>query len=120
MNISKVSENVAVPELSASQLYQHNYFLANKERFNAYRIRYREANLVDARGFEREYHLVHKERRNECSRNYYWDNIDAVKEQKAEKFECEYCGGRYTRSNKLQHEKTNLHIRSLEINEIIK
>ena len=119
MNISKVSENEAVPELSESQLYQHNYYLANKERLNAYRIRYREANLVDARGFEREYHLVHKERRNECSRNYYWDNIDAVKEQKAEKFECEYCGGRYTRSNKLQHEKTNLHIRSLEINEII-
>ena len=87
MNISKVSENVAVPELSASQLYQLNYYLANKERLNAYRIRYREANLVDARGFEREYHLVHKERRNDCSRKYYWDNIDAVKEQKAEKFE---------------------------------
>ena len=120
MNISKVSEHVAVPELSASQLYQREYYLDHKERLNAYRIRYRAANLVEARGCESEYHLVHKERRNDCSRKYYWDNIDAVKEQKAEKFECEYCGGRYTRSNKLQHEQTNLHIRSLEINEIVK
>jgi len=118
MNINEVSNYTAVPEFTAKQLYFKKYYVANKERLNARRIQYRDAHLEKNRLFHREFHLKHKESRNEYTRNYYRENKDAINEYQAEKFKCP-CGGRYTRSNILQHERSHLHIRSLERNKII-
>ena len=56
----------------------------------------------------RKYHQNNKEYRNENRRKYYLDNKDATDKKRNEKFNCE-CGGRYTRSGKSQHFKTNIH-----------
>jgi len=118
MNINEVSNDTAVPEFTARQLYFKNYYIANKERLSARRMQWRDAHLEEDRLRQHEFHLQHKESRNEYTRNYYRKNKDAISEYQAEKFKCP-CGGRYTRSNILQHERSHLHIRSLEINEII-
>jgi len=118
MSISEVSNDTAVPEFTATQLYFKKYYVANKERLSARRMQYRDAHLEEDRLFHREFHLKHKERRNEYTRNYYRENKDAISEYQAEKFKCP-CGGKYPRSNKLQHERTHRHIGSFEINEIM-
>ena len=45
----------------------------------------------------------------EVKMQYYKDNVEKITEQRKEKFECA-CGGRFTRSNKICHEKTKKHI----------
>ncbi len=65
-----------------------------------------------------EYYQEHKEVLTAKSRQYYSDNKEIIAEKKSEKFDCA-CGGKYTRTNKAQHEKSLRHIKSLEINEII-
>ena len=45
----------------------------------------------------------------EVVKQYRKDNMVKIKEYKNEKLNC-VCGGRFTRSNKAQHEKTNMHI----------
>jgi len=47
-------------------------------------------------------------------RVYYIKNIDKIKTYKGTKVEC-FCGGRYTVTHKARHERSDIHIRSLEI-----
>ena len=108
MNISEVSENVMVPTLTKAQITA------------AYQKRYRQSHLEEDRQYRHEYHVIHKESHNAYTQNYFMENKDAINEKQAEKFKCLQCGGKYTRSNKLQHERQGIHIRSLNINEIIK
>ncbi len=119
MNMSEVSEDIAVPTLTKRQVSLMKYRLAHKESLRIYRRQYRESHLEEEKQYQREYYVTYKDKRNEGTRDYYIDNKDTIKGKQAEKFKCE-CGGKYTRSNKLQHERQNIHIRSLEINEIIK
>ena len=106
MNISEISEIVAVPTLTKAQITA------------AYQRRYRQSHLERDREYRHDYHVEHKASRNAYTQIYYIENKDAINEKQAEKFKCQ-CGGKYTRSNKLQHERQGIHIRSLEINEII-
>ena len=106
MNISKVSEIVAVPTLTQAQIKA------------AYQKRYRQSHLERDREYRHDYHQLNKESRNAYTQNYYIENKDAINEKQAEKFKCQ-CGGKYTRSNKRQHERQGIHIKSLEINAII-
>ena len=108
MNISEVSEIVAEPTLTQAQIkaaYQKQNRLSHLERDREYR---------------HDYHVEHKASRNAYTQIYFIENKDAINEKQAEKFKCLQCGGKYTRSNKLQHERQGIHIKSLEINEIIK
>ena len=106
LNISKVSENVAVPTWTKAQIKA------------AYQKRYRQSHLERDRKYRHDYHVEHKASRNAYTQIYYIENKDAINEKQAEKFKCQ-CGGKYTRSNKRQHERQGIHIKSLEINEII-
>jgi hypothetical protein len=119
MNISEVSQDIAVPALSKRQVVTMKFRLAHKERLTVERKQRYLANLEEEKAYQRKHYENHKETIRESQHDYYFENKDAISEKQAEKFKCA-CGGRYTRSNKLQHERMNIHIRSLEINEIIK
>jgi len=101
MNISEVSE---VPTLTKTQITLRKYYHANKERMAEYQRQYRQSHLEHDRQYRLEYHAINKESRNAHTRNYYIENKDAINEKQAEKFKCLQCGGKYTRSNKLQHD----------------
>ena len=105
MNISEVSEIVVAPTLTKAQITAAN------------QRRYRQAHLERDREYRHYYHQLNKESRNAYTQNYYIENKDAINEKQAEKFKCLQCGGKYTRSNKLQHERQGIHIKSLQINE---
>ena len=111
MNISEVSQDIVVPTLTKTQI---------SERNAGYQRKYRQLHLERDRQYRYDYHIVNNEYRNAYTRDYYIQNKDAINEKQAEKFKCLQCGGKYTRSNKLQHERQGIHIKSLEINEIIK
>jgi len=98
-----VSNDIAVPELSAKQVYQRQYAIKNKEQRSAYKAKY------DAE---------HREERKPSDRRYYQANIDKITEWKSTKVACS-CGGKYTLTHKARHERSDIHIRSLEIHEII-
>ena len=108
MNIDEVSEIVAVPTLTKAQITA------------AYQKRYRQLHLEHDKQYRYEYHQLHKDSCNAYTQNYYIENKDAINEKQSEKFKCLQCGGKNTRSNKLQHERQGIHIKSLEINEVIK
>ena len=57
----------------------------------------------------KQYYKDNVEKINEVKRQYRKDNRDKIKEQRNEKLEC-LCGGKYTRSNKTQHNKSKKHI----------
>ena len=67
---------------------------------------------------EREGYYIRKYRDicvNKCipgrtDKQYRTDNADKLREQRKEKFECA-CGGRFTRSHKVRHEKSKIHIK---------
>ena len=120
MNISEVSQDIAVPTLTKTQLTALKWRLANKESVAAYQKWYRASHLERDRQYRHDYHVVNQERHNVHTQNYYIENKDAISVKQAEKFKCMQCGGKYTRSNKLQHERQGIHIKSLEINGIIK
>ena len=67
---------------------------------------YRENNKDKIKEYGKEYYENNKD----YYKEYYQDNKNKITEFKNEKFECE-CGGKYTYSNKLQHFKTNKHIK---------
>lgn len=56
----------------------------------------------------REYHQLNKESCNKNSREYHQLNKEAISIRKNVKFNC-VCGGKYTNSNKLSHQKTKKH-----------
>ena len=54
-----------------------------------------------------------KEKKNEYSIQYYNDNIEQLKKKKKQKFNC-FCGGKYTRTGKSKHYKTNKHLKKIK------
>ena len=111
MNISEVSQDIVVPTLTKTK---------KQICSAAYQRKHRQLHLERDRQYRYDYHIANNEYRNAYSRDYYVENKDVINEKQAEKFKCLQCGGKYTRSNKLQHERQGIHIKSLEINEIIK
>ena len=53
----------------------------------------------------KEYKLKNKEKINEYNKKYYEKNKEKIRE----KFQCD-CGGKYTKSHKADHERTNKHL----------
>ena len=90
-----ISKDIAVPELTKKQQYQRQWYLDNQEH------------IIEQRN-------LYKEKRKPRDHLYYINNIDKIKEWQGTKVACQ-CGGRYTLPHKALHEKTNLHIKSLEI-----
>ena len=117
MNISENS-NIAILTLTKKQIYTMSYRRINKERLALERrqrcLDTKEASMT----CQRQHYEAHNAWYLNYRHEYYIEHTATIKEKQAEKFECE-CGGKFTRSNKLQHEQTNKHIRSLAINEII-
>jgi len=93
-----VSKDIVVPAVNDLQQQRKKYIDDYYDRIRAAQKTYRDRN---------------KERVNIGKHKYYVENKDAINERQATKYECA-CGGRYTRSNKSKHEKSNIHIRSLE------
>ena len=82
---------------------QHRQDNAHKIREVSMQYRKDNANKI------KQYYKDNVEKINEVNRQYYKDNMVKVKEQQSEKTDC-LRGGKYTRSNKTQHEKTKIHI----------
>ena len=74
------------------------YYIDNKEKYKESRKTYYDNN---------------KEKFKEYTKARYIANKERIKEQKNQKFECD-CGGKYTNTNKLQHQKTAIHKTYLE------
>ena len=118
MNISEDSNDIAVPTPTKRQISTMNDRRNNKECLALER---RQRYLVlreESITYQRKHYEACHDKYLGYQRHYYIEHTATIKEKQAEKFECE-CGGKFTRSNKLKHEKSNMHIRSLEINEII-
>jgi hypothetical protein len=58
--------------------------------------------------YQAEWYQNNKERKKENSAQYRQQNKETIKEKRSKKFVCA-CGGKYTRSNKATHEKSNKH-----------
>lgn len=80
--------NIALPYRS-----QQQYYLDNKEK---------------KREYDKQYRINNNEKKRERDKQYRLKNKEILKEKKNEKFNCE-CGGRYSRSCKSQHIKSNKH-----------
>ena len=98
-----ISSDKITPLLSKLQEHRKTFYRENIDRIKVSQKYYRDCN---------------KEAVCVMKHTYYIENKDSINERQAAKFECS-CGGKYTRSNKSKHEKSNIHIRSLEINEIL-
>lgn len=84
--------------LTPIQLYKRPYFINNKDRCNELAKLWRE---------EKKEHVAIK------SRQYYEENIEAIRERQQTKVECR-CGGEFTMIYKAAHMRSNVHINSLE------
>ena len=118
--IFRINNDIAVPALTKRHIATsaaRKYRLVNKERLTVERRERYLANMEE-KSYQREHYKTHTDEYLERQRKYYVENIDAVKEKQAENFKCP-CGGRYTRSNKLRHERSDKHIRSFEVNEVL-
>ena len=72
-------------------------------------------NLLNARGgatglSREESQKLYREKHKERIKEYREKNKEQLKEKGREKINCEICGGKFTRSNKSTHLKTNKHI----------
>jgi group I intron endonuclease len=83
------------------------------QRYKEHKKEWREQNKEHMKELCKEWREQNKEHRLEYLKNYHERN----KEYIYEKFNCE-CGGKFTRGNKGQHEKTKRHQRYLENNNI--
>jgi len=86
--------------------YETEYYEAHKEELREKSRVYRLENMQ---------HIVQYRKDNEVKNNayaakYYKDNLDRLMTS----HQCE-CGGRYTVKHRARHERTDIHIRSLEI-----
>ena len=85
------------------------------EREGYYIKKYRDicVNKCIAGRTQEQYYKDNVDKIREASKQYYKDNMVKIKEQREQyrndKFDC-ICGGRFTRSNKICHEKTKKHI----------
>jgi len=57
--------------------------------------------------------ITEQEYMKEYNKQYRHKNLEQITKNKCEKFDCD-CGGRFTKQNKTQHLKTNLHKQYLE------
>ena len=122
MSESISKDIVALPEelslLSPQQKYSKQYYLAHKDQKNANTRQYYSEHQEKLKAYSVvqhvEYYREHKEEILAKVSQYYHDNIQIITEKKKERFDCS-CGGKYTAVNKAQHQKTNKHIKSLEL-----
>tara|TARA_R110002049_G_scaffold296138_1_gene484050 strand:+ start:73 stop:573 length:501 start_codon:yes stop_codon:yes gene_type:complete len=63
--------------------------------------------------YKKAYHEKHKEYNQEKRKKYYKSNKVELNEKQSVKFNCDICGGKFTRANKSAHLKTNKHLSSL-------
>jgi hypothetical protein len=69
---------------------------------------YREANQEIIKIRDRSRYPKERERRIEQAKQYYELNKEAISKRNKEKFDCS-CGGKYQKSSKSTHEKTQKH-----------
>jgi len=96
--MSEVTKPTNDTVLTVKQLYKSQYYAVNRERCLAVCKIYREE---------------HKEEIAASKHENYLKNFEAIAEHRNTKMQCS-CGGRYTKTNKAQHERTDKHIKSLE------
>jgi len=84
---------------------QKEYQETNKEHLAQIGKEYREANKEHIAQIGKEYREANKDKLKEIKKTYY----DANKEKIKEKITCE-CGGRYTLTSKLKHNRTKKHL----------
>ena len=86
--------------------YNAEYYQANKEELKARSKKYRQEHKQEIVQYRKDNEV----RNNAYAAKYFIDNIERI----TTTHQCE-CGGRYSLHHKARHEKTNLHIKSLEI-----
>ncbi len=82
----------------------------NKKQYNA---EYRKENVDKIKQYKKQYKIDNVDKIKEYKKQYKIDNVAKIKEQKNEKHNCE-CGGKYTTSHLLIHQKTQKHIKFIE------
>ena len=112
--MSEVSKDM----LSEAQKYSRQYYIEHKDARTAYTKQYYLDNKDHIKAYNASHHPVYyADNKGEIlarSCQYYKDNTEIINLKQRVKFNCD-CGGKYTLSNKAQHERTHKHIKSLEI-----
>jgi hypothetical protein len=90
------------------------YRVDNKDKFNEVAKQYYTENKDKLNEVAKQYYTENKEKINQIHKQYYNDNKDQIKKQKNAQNNCE-CGGCYTNTNKLQHNKTIKHINYINL-----
>ena len=90
------------------------YYKANKEALLEKAKEYHEANREDILERKKEYHEANKEVILEKAKEYREANKEAISERGKEKYTCE-CGSTLRKSDKARHERTQIHLDWLAI-----
>ena len=112
-----IEEIAPVPTLTKRLISLMEWRDANKEHLAVMRRQSYYSHKRDTKAYKLMYYEAQKKKYCDKHRNCYVEHNDAISESQAEQFKCE-CGGKFTRSNKLLHERMNMHTRSLAIYEI--
>jgi len=104
----KAKLNSNIPNRTKRE-YNIQYYETNKDKLLEYGIQYRETNKEQINERHKQYYETNKDKRLEYQKQYNETNKEQINEKRNKKFNCEICGGKYTRMNKSHHEKTNLH-----------
>jgi len=98
---------------------RESWFIRNKQCVNKHVphrtvAEYYQDNKTRLAEYKAEYYQDNKDKIAEYKAEYYQDNKDKNKDKFQEKFVCE-CGGKFTIQNKAVHEKTQRHLKYIEI-----
>ena len=100
--------DICVNKSIAGRTYQQ-YRNDNAVKIREQREQYYKDNMVKIKEKNNQYYKNNVVNIKEVSKQYYKNNMVKIKEYSKDKLNC-VCGGRFTRSNKAQHEKTNMHL----------
>ena len=89
------------------------WYQENKEYKNAYDKQYRQEHKEALQARHTQYYQEHKAVWLAYEKEYYEKNKDQIALKKSEKFNCDICGGKYTRRHKSSHEKSIKHREAL-------
>jgi hypothetical protein len=91
------------------------YYLENKEFLSEYKKKYNIEHKEQVSLKHKQYNIEHRDEIAINKNRYYLENKNEILEKKKQKINCE-CGGKYTKSDKSKHFKTQKHIAYLLTN----
>ncbi len=116
--MTQVPKDIPVPELTALQIYGRAYRLKNLARLKVKADEYYQGHKEERSGYNAQYYIDNRQVLLDNASAYQAKHADAISLRRSAKITC-FCGSEYSTSNKARHERTDKHIRGLEINEIL-